>query len=365
MLSWRAKYVLLLVSGYFFVHTRISPSKQQHDPEPTREPVIEYIEYNESNLTPVPRATPSSPIVIDVFTFQSEFDMLELRIQELWDVVDAFLVVEANMTFTGKPKPTHFANKHASNTYYNDIFGKYKSKLRWLIIPYSILTETVKLVVNNATLPPLACGKADPLRCERMSASRRENLHRFAMHDALLKLGVRVGDFIHLSDVDEIPRASVMHKVLDPQSNLNFPVTLELKLFTYNYKTLVPKIFWRTTVFRATEKDIYDGLSVVNRVTRGNSTIKNAGWHCSWCFATFDRYLEKMGSFSHVEIDTPENRDLNRVKKGICEYKAFTTGHRYFKVDEKTIDAPKYLIQHRTQKRFAHLLPLLKSPLCD
>ena len=37
-----------------------------------------------------------------------EVDILEIRLRELWDVVDYFIIVESNLTFTGKPKDLHF-----------------------------------------------------------------------------------------------------------------------------------------------------------------------------------------------------------------------------------------------------------------
>lgn len=51
--------------------------------------------------------------VIIGFTFYNELNMLETHLNELYDYVDAFILVEANVTFTGKPKPFYFEqNKH-------------------------------------------------------------------------------------------------------------------------------------------------------------------------------------------------------------------------------------------------------------
>ena len=35
--------------------------------------------------------------IFDCFTFYNEFDILELRLQELWDTVDTFIIAEANI----------------------------------------------------------------------------------------------------------------------------------------------------------------------------------------------------------------------------------------------------------------------------
>ena len=46
--------------------------------------------------------------IFDTFTFYNELDLLELRLNILGDVVDYFVINEANITFTGKPKPLFY-----------------------------------------------------------------------------------------------------------------------------------------------------------------------------------------------------------------------------------------------------------------
>jgi beta-1,4-mannosyl-glycoprotein beta-1,4-N-acetylglucosaminyltransferase len=42
--------------------------------------------------------------VFDCFTFYNEFDLLEIRLEEMWDKVDHFVISEANTTHAGSPK---------------------------------------------------------------------------------------------------------------------------------------------------------------------------------------------------------------------------------------------------------------------
>ena len=44
----------------------------------------------------------------DCFTFFNELDVLEFRLQELYDTVDHFVIAEANMSHSGKPKEYWF-----------------------------------------------------------------------------------------------------------------------------------------------------------------------------------------------------------------------------------------------------------------
>ena len=46
--------------------------------------------------------------IIDCFTFYNEFEMLTYRLNVLNDLVDYFILVEANQTFTGCKKLLFF-----------------------------------------------------------------------------------------------------------------------------------------------------------------------------------------------------------------------------------------------------------------
>ena len=47
-------------------------------------------------------------MIYDCFTFFNELDILEIRLNELNQVVDKFVLVEANRTFTNQKKPLYF-----------------------------------------------------------------------------------------------------------------------------------------------------------------------------------------------------------------------------------------------------------------
>ena len=45
-------------------------------------------------------------MIIDAFTFFNERELVELRIKYLNNLIDYFVIVEANVTYTGKEKNT-------------------------------------------------------------------------------------------------------------------------------------------------------------------------------------------------------------------------------------------------------------------
>ena len=63
--------------------------------------------------------------VYDCFTFYNEFELLELRLQALWDVVDCFVIVEANRKHNGEPKIFNFWEQQAD-------FKEFLPKIRFI-----------------------------------------------------------------------------------------------------------------------------------------------------------------------------------------------------------------------------------------
>ena len=67
-------------------------------------------------------------MLIDCFIFFNEYDILEGRLEYLYDVVDYFVIVEMDVSFNGNPKPMNFSNNIHR-------YRKYADKI--LYFPYS------------------------------------------------------------------------------------------------------------------------------------------------------------------------------------------------------------------------------------
>ena len=51
--------------------------------------------------------------IIDCFMFYNELDILKIRLEELYNVVDYIIIIEATITHNNTPKPLYFnENKH-------------------------------------------------------------------------------------------------------------------------------------------------------------------------------------------------------------------------------------------------------------
>ena len=121
-------------------------------------------------------------MIYDCFTFYNELDILEMRLEELYPVVDRFVIVEMNRTFQGDQK---------GSVLYSNLsrFIKYSGKMNLQLVE-------CPNQINNPW--------------------EREYFQRNAIGDKLHQLNLNDDDVIILGDADEIPRRSTVES-LNPQ----------------------------------------------------------------------------------------------------------------------------------------------------
>ena len=59
-------------------------------------------------------------MIYNAFMFYDEFDLLDIRLKELSGLVDRFVLIESNRTYTGKPKPLYFCENSERYVKYAD-----------------------------------------------------------------------------------------------------------------------------------------------------------------------------------------------------------------------------------------------------
>lgn len=162
--------------------------------------------------------------VYDAIIFSVELDLLEVRIRELWDVVDRFVILESNATFTGKTKNLTF-NDH------KDQFTFAASKIHHVII-------------DQYELPP---GEGP---------FYNEGKMRETMNGALIDAGVKTGDMVLMSDVDEIIRAKtllVLKKCEGVPENLH----LQLRNYMFSFEFFLDTASWRAHIVKYTAGETF------------------------------------------------------------------------------------------------------------
>ena len=132
--------------------------------------------------------------VVDAFIFYNEFDVLEYRLETLYDEVDHFILVESNQTHTGDEKPLYF-------TIHKKRYQKYLDKIKHIIVtdfPENLTQEEINELV---AIPEI-----------RNMNWVREHHQRRAISRGIDKLNLQPEDIIMISDVDEIPDMSKINE---------------------------------------------------------------------------------------------------------------------------------------------------------
>ncbi|KAI9034088.1 glycosyl transferase [Hyaloraphidium curvatum] len=228
-----------------------------------------------------------SPDVFDVAMFNSEMDVLEVRVRELHPVVKRFVLLDCRVTFTGRPKP---AGEVAPPGFFaNDPrFAPFAAKILHLVVD------------------------AFPDTVENITWKREGYLRREALRRAVEHLKPLPGDLFVTADLDEIPRGSALNR-LRRCPGWASPAMLTAVGGYYSYDVEgdewpYPHV-WR----------YMPGIPVPDPgMLRGGrppspTRIRMAAWHCSWCLGRVEEFLRKMGDYSHTELDTPRARGVRRL----------------------------------------------------
>ncbi|KAI8375506.1 glycosyl transferase [Blakeslea trispora] len=220
--------------------------------------------------------------VYDAIIFSVELDLLEIRIRELWDVVDTFVILESDTTFTGEPK--------------DFTFDKYKEQFAFAA------SKIHHTMIQQTKLPP---GE---------SPFYNEIQMRRAMNQALVDAGVKEGDLIVMSDVDELIRGKSL-LLLKSCEGVPDKMHLQLRNFIYSFEFPLDMSSWRAHIVKFNATETFYGHGQIS-----DYLLADAGWHCSFCFRTLEEFQFKMKSYSHSDRIRHEGMlALDRIQQIICD----------------------------------------------
>ena len=227
--------------------------------------------------------------IYDCFTFFNEFELLELRLRELYNHVDYFVLVEANRTFQNQQKPFYYQD-HAER------FKKWADKI-------------IHVAVQDMPQDTDAWGRE---RYQRDSIAQG-----IAAADPL--------DIIMIGDVDEIPRPGTVQRLrTSPGSVWGF--RMPLFNFKYNYMMVTQDLYtvWsgavRKQVLSSAEdfrrmRHVLHGFAL-NHSDGNLEIVEHAGWHFTY-LGTEDFARSKIQSFAHGETNKPEILDQLDIEDSI------------------------------------------------
>jgi beta-1,4-mannosyl-glycoprotein beta-1,4-N-acetylglucosaminyltransferase len=302
------------------------------------------------------RRTPRQ--IVDVFLFNDEADLLEIRLATLDRVVDFHVAIEANFTLSGLPKKRWLA------THTSEFSTKCRDRLR---------VHEAYAVARPAT--------------HALTMSWWDNEHSARQAQGSFEAVFRPGELnsdalvIH-HDLDEIPSPEVLWLLKWCDVIPPLPLLFKLRFYYYGF-------FWRIlrTMSDETRRPETDAkrrpvewdaplittleqartiLSAPPRALASHalSSVHDAGWHCSGCLSV-EQLADKLRSFAHIELaqnpDLLTKEWLLHVKRTGIDY-AMRVVEGYTVAVDGLLEAPPFVVRHVQLFRYMLFPPDHSAP---
>jgi len=282
--------------------------------------------------------------IYDCFTFFNELDLLEIRLQELYPIVDKFIIVEANKTHSNKQKE-FILEKNKKR------FLKWWDKCIYIKVdnmPNPIFFKTY-LFLSTRNSPAIKSMSYDL----KIGPWRLENFQR---NQIIRGLNVaKNNDLIIVGDLDEIPSSRgicVAKKLLKTHERVIF----KMKHYKFYYNCLVDdnwigtKIVKMSTLNTKLDKSPQRirtsfkeklFVKILHKPFLKNAYIKD-GWHFSW-IGNKNIIKQKIESTSHQE----KVKSMSKLKQNLTEYTPIKLTAKNF---------PDSLVKRKNEKKYVECI---------
>lgn len=242
-------------------------------------------------------------MIVDCTMFHWEFDLLEIRMRELWDVVDYFYVTESVCDHRGNDREL--------------ILSKNIDRFDW---------AKEKLVVITSDKPKNATTSWDYERYQRLkSVEACKNI-------------IQDNDLILISDIDEIMNAESVLKA----DKIGGIFTMKMPMFYYYMNLYVEDWSYPKAI---TYKYLQNPNILRSRDPNRTAIIDNAGWHFSY-LGTPDQISYKIKTFAHDEYDKKNFTDIDKITESIYNREdIFKRSSKKF-ITTGVENLPKYVLEN-------------------
>ena len=233
-------------------------------------------------------------MIIDAFTFFNEKELVELRIKYLSKLIDYFVIIEADVTHTGKEKKWNFPD------ILNTSLKEFSHKIQYHKFKVDLQKAEAE---KNPNYKGKTWGRSWKI----------ESMQRNYIQEACREFSAN--DIIIISDLDEIPSKDKINFIKSSNFKEIAPVAFGQSLFHLNCNYLNMEK-WIGSI--AVTKELIDKYEP--QIFRDNrsriSHITEAGWSFS-SFGGIERVREKFAAFCHEEFNKNEYLNESHLKKCI------------------------------------------------
>lgn len=277
--------------------------------------------------------------IYDCFTFFNELELLELRLESYYDIVDRFVIVESDKTHANNPKPFNFAE------HIND-FEKYLPKIHYVmdrsVVPYSGVGDWS---LENNQRNNIAQGLEDAAPDDLIMIS---DLDEFP--DPMIIKTIRESfsdpskfvDFVAYYDTSNYTKG----KLIPFHSGMRINDFLDLSPVSFHLRSYLYYFNWRSDLpCEGTSICKFKHLKSPQALRDGRKSlprIVNGGWHFSY-MGGIDKVIEKMQSaVEDVELFYDNKKYLDRafVEEAMMNGKYFHTPAKFVPCDLSEITLP-------------------------
>lgn len=270
-------------------------------------------------------------MIYDVFTYNGEKDILDLRLNILYPYVDRFVIVEFDKTFSGRPKSRRLVSdwKHHLKEW-----SKFITKIDYAYITEEYYLHFLEMAQNSPNVPQ-----------DGPAHWKREFMQKESIRYSINDLGG--DDLLFLGDVDEIWNPDKLTELIERVRD-NGPAKIKLDVYTYYLNNKSSEEFWGTLV--TFYRDIKDQSLNHLRTLKKYQTDNIYGWH----FTSMGghRELKSKLTDSYTSDSYASQYVLESLEKNIRENKDFLGRDFSFQIDES--NWPMYLKDNK--EKYIHLL---------
>lgn len=256
--------------------------------------------------------------IYDIFTYNGEIDILEIRLNILKDYVDEFIIVEAPTTFSGLNKPLYFKEEEGR-------FRSFSNKIKYFVIDdYPNDIEICRLADTSSNVP-----KDGPEHW------KREFYQKESIKKALTNL--RDDDICFVGDVDEIWNPNVL---IDYTKDDIFKLRQDVYAYYLNNRSSEPWAGTLVTKYKNIKSACLNHLR-----TKGKTKytyLRGGGWHFTSMGGIEELRRKLNDSYTKESYNTDEVQQGLEKRFGTNDY----MGRNFqFWIDE--FNLPKYILDKK------------------
>lgn len=261
-----------------------------------------------------------SQLIIKPFLFKNELDLLEIQLEELYDVVDYFILLETERSFQNTVREDFGCFEENKER-----FAKYADKIIGYKFPADSYSDEY----------------------ESMSPRERRNYNYEVLKEVVKQLNFPENTAVLYGDCDEFPRKEVVEAIRNGEIEVkeNTLVNLQMNLYYFYFDYVCTSHPWNG--FKLVSLPIFLNNPIYEVVRCAHdrmnlATIQDCGWHYSY-FGDVDYVLDKINTLSHVENKTEKIMNRNNIVESMTTGRDiyFRHNHHWKILDREGLDLPK------------------------